>query len=497
MIVQEDPRVSVSQSEARLIDSLKKLGGKTDGASLASDLKVPESSIFPLANLLEGKGYVRTREDAEEVFTLTEEGRYCLDKGLPEARMISFLSSRSGEAPLKDLSRELKPQEVSAALGWGRRSGVVAIEKRGGEAIASLKGKYDPSLQDALQKLASVEGVQGGKAEATPDQIRQLMERGLISSKTEKIIHIELIKEPAASTESAKLTSEMIKSGSWKGVRLRPYDVTASPPVLTIGKKHPYLEFLEEVREILFSMGFEETTGPYVESEFWNFDALYQAQEHPARAVHDNFRVRGPEPNIDAPAKLIGAVKKTHESGGDTGSKGWGYSWDVNIAKQPVLRTQTTAVSVRTLFKRREPPVKTFCLSKVFRPDAIDSRHMLEFDQLDGIIGNEGINVRHLLGILSEFARQLGFKDIKFTPGYFPFTEPSIEAYAKHPKLGWIECLGSGLFRPEVLAPLGIDFPVIAWGIGIDRLAMIRLGVDDIRDLHTMDLGKLREWGWR
>jgi phenylalanyl-tRNA synthetase alpha chain len=278
---------------------------------------------------------------------------------------------------------------------------------------------------------------------------------------------------------------------------LRPYDVTASPPVLIIGKKHPYLEFLEEVKEILISMGFEETVGPYVESEFWNFDALYQAQEHPARAVHDNFRVGGPVPNIDAPIELINAVKKTHENGGLTGSKGWRYKWSIDIAKQQVLRTQTTAVSVRTLFHRREPPVKTFCLSKVFRPDAIDSSHMIEFSQLDGILGDRGINVRHLLGILSEFAKQLGFKEIKFTPGYFPFTEPSIEAYAKHPKMGWIECLGSGLFRPEVLAPLGINFPVIAWGIGIDRLAMIRLGLDDIRDLHSMDLGRLREWGWR
>jgi phenylalanyl-tRNA synthetase alpha chain len=489
--------VSVSQSEARLIDSLKKLGGKADGTSLATDLQVPESSIFPLANLLEGKGYVKTWEEMGEVFTLTEEGRYCLEKGLPEARMVKFLSSMGGTASLKDLNKALKAQEISAALGWGRRSGVVTVEKRGGEALASLKGEFDPALDDSLRKLASAEGARGSKAAANPDQIKQLIERGLLLSKTAKVIHVELIKEPPTSQESARLTSDMIKNGSWKAIRLRPYDVTASPPVLTIGKKHPYLEFLEEVKEILFSMGFEETTGPYVESEFWNFDALYQAQEHPARAVHDNFRVKGPEAQIDAPAKLISAVKRAHESGGDTGSKGWGYSWNLDIAKQPVLRTQTTAVSVRTLFQKREPPVKTFCLSRVFRPDAIDSRHMLEFEQLDGIIGDKGINVRHLLGILSEFARQLGFKDIKFTPGYFPFTEPSIEAYVKHPKLGWIECLGSGLFRPEVLAPLGIDFPVIAWGIGIGRLAMIRLGVDDIRDLHTLDLGRLREWGWR
>ncbi len=488
--------MSVSQSEARLIDSLKKLGGKADGASLASDLQVPESSIFPLANLLEGKGYIKTREETGEVYSITEEGHYCLERGLPEARMFKFLSSGGGTAPLKDLSQVLKPQEISAALGWGRRSGVIAVEKRGGAILAVLKGEYDAALGEALRRLSSAEGPRGKGGAASPDQIKQLIERGLLTSRSVKTINIELVKEPPTATESAKLTSDMLKNGSWKSIRLRPYDVTASPPVLSVGKKHPYLEFLEEVKEILFSMGFEETSGPYVESEFWNFDALYQAQDHPARAVHDNFRIIGPDPRIDAPASLIRAVKRTHETGGDTGSKGWRYSWSLDIAKQPVLRTQTTAVSVRTLFQKRKPPVKTFCLSKVFRPDAIDSRHMIEFDQLDGIIGDRGINVRHLIGTLSEFARQLGFKDIKFTPGYFPFTEPSIEAYVKHPKLGWIECLGSGLFRPEVLAPLGIDFPVIAWGIGIGRLAMIRLGVDDIRELHTMDLGRLREWGW-
>lgn len=488
--------MSVSQSEARLIDSLKKLGGKANSPSLAEALGVPESSIFPLANLLEGKGYVRTREEKEERFSLTEEGVHCLQNGLPETRLVKLLSSQGGSAPLRDLAKALKPQEISAALGWGRRSGIVTVERRGTESFASLKGEYKPDLEKTLSALASKQPGEGSK-DLNHDHIRQLVERGLVVPRDIKILFIELLREPPPIVESATLTSEMIRDGTWKDIRLRPYNVSASPPLLLVGKKHPYLEFLEEVKEILFCMGFEETTGPYIENEFWNFDALYQAQDHPARAVHDNFRVTGVEPYIDAPPKLISAVKRVHENGGETGSRGWRYRWSLDLAKQPVLRTQTTAVSVRTLFQRRLPPVKTFCLSKVFRPDAIDSRHMIEFSQLDGIWGDRGINVRHLMGVLSEFAKQLGFREIKFTPGYFPFTEPSIEAYARHPKLGWIECLGSGLFRPEVLAPLGIDFPVIAWGIGIDRLAMIRLGLDDIRDLHTMDLGRLRSWGWR
>jgi len=139
-----------------------------------------------------------------------------------------------------------------------------------------------------------------------------------------------------------------------------------------------------------------------------------------------------------------------------------------------------------------------FCLSKVFRPDVIDAKHSVEFHQLDGIIGDYVINFRHLLGILATIAKELGFEAIKFVPGYFPFTEPSVEGFVKHPKLGWVECLGAGLFRPEVLKPLDIDYQVIAWGIGVDRLAMIRLGINDIRDLHTMRLDKLRDSNyWR
>jgi len=129
----------------------------------------------------------------------------------------------------------------------------------------------------------------------------------------------------------------------------------------------------------------------------------------------------------------------------------------------------------------------------VFRPDVLDAKHSMEFTQLEGIIGDRNITLRNLLGLLKKFAKALNLGEVKFRPGYFPFTEPSVESFVKHPKLGWVEFVGSGMFRPEVLMPLGIDFPVIAWGIGFDRLAMIRLGIDDIRELYTKKLDLLRE----
>ncbi len=371
------------------------------------------------------------------------------------------------------------------------------IDRSGPIAEVILKKREPPDMDGLIKKIANKPELK----ELMPEELERLKEldrRGLVTLRSSKTLIVELVGEvPLPEAEMCRvLTSDVIKSGRWRSLRLPPYDVTASPPSIIIGKKHPYLEFLEEVKEILFAMGFEEAAGPYVESEFWNFDVLFQAQDHPARAIHDSFQVKGVRSHIDAPEELISKVKVAHESGGDTGSRGWRYAWKREIASRPILRSQTTSVSVRYLSEHKSPPVKAFCLSKVFRPDVVDSKHMVEFCQLDGIMGDHGINVKHLLGILNEFAMELGFKEIKFKPSYFPFTEPSIEAYVRHPTLGWIECLGSGLFRPEVTKSLGIDFPVIAWAFGIDRLAMIRLGVDDIRELHTSNLGMLREKGW-
>ena len=487
--------MSLSQSEVEFLNTLDLLGGKADSSTIASKMGVPESSIFPLSSLLAQKGYVKITESTKEKFFLTDEGEFCASRGMPETRLIAFLKQRGGQVPLNELSAVLKQNEISAVLGWGKRTGALSIEKKPDGPYVILK-KEVPAYYDSL--LTKIRSGSQSFDKKEYSFLLDLVSRGLVAKKDQKEIFVELApgKPLEYRATVSVLTSEIIKSGKWREISLRPYDISAAPPELKIGKKHPYLEFLQEVKEILFSMGFEETEGQFVETEFWNFDILFQAQDHPARAVHDSFQIKDISVSIDAPPELIESVKVVHESGGNTGSRGWNYRWDITMAKRPLLRTQTTVNSVRYLHSHKTPPVKAFSLSKVFRPDVIDSRHMVEFCQLDGIVGDQGINVRHLLGILQEFSRQLGFKRIKFRPSYYPFTEPSIDAYVEHPKLGWIECLGAGMFRPEVLGPLGIAFPVIAWGIGIDRLAMIRLGINDIRELHTDDLGKLRRWGW-
>jgi len=242
------------------------------------------------------------------------------------------------------------------------------------------------------------------------------------------------------------------------------------------------------------SLGFVEMTGPLVELAFWNFDALFQAQNHPAREVHDTFMIRKPRHGSLPDRQMVERVKLTHENGWKTGSRGWGYEWSEEEASRLVGRTQGTALSVRTLAAGIDPPAKHFSIARVFRPDVLDRTHLVEFNQCEGIIADRGLNFRHLLGILRMFALEIAEEEnFAFVPSYYPFTEPSVDLVGySEAQGGWVELGGAGIFRQEVTQPLGVEIPVIAWGMGIDRLAMFSLGIDDIRELFSQNLEWLR-----
>jgi phenylalanyl-tRNA synthetase alpha chain len=253
-------------------------------------------------------------------------------------------------------------------------------------------------------------------------------------------------------------------------------------------------EFLKIVREIFIELGFEEVHGPIVEMEFWNFDALFQAQDHPAREIHDTFFLKL-DLKGEVDPQVAERVAKTHEDGWVTGSLGWRYKWSLEKALRLILRTQTTAVTIRTLHERGEGEYRVFTIGKVFRPETLDPKHSMEFYQADGIVVGKSVNFKHLLGILETFARKLGLSKVMFKPAYFPFTCPSAEGYVWHEKLGWVEFVGCGVFRPEVTIPAGVkNCKVLAFGMGLDRLAMTLLEIDDIRELHTPDIEKLKDY---
>ncbi|MHA1197131.1 MAG: phenylalanine--tRNA ligase subunit alpha [Promethearchaeota archaeon] len=311
-----------------------------------------------------------------------------------------------------------------------------------------------------------------------------------------KAINIKDIKELK---QVSKITSDMIIRGTWKEYELKPFNVTIPGPSLKAGKTHPLINLINEIREVFLSMGFTEIRGPIVESAFFNFDALFQPQDHPARELHDTFYLNNPKTAKLPSRDRVLAVKTTHENGGDSGSLGWQYEWSEEIAKKTLLRTHTTATTIRRLaqfYERNEKkPVKVFSVDRVFRNEKVDKSHLAEFTQIEGIVIDDNVTLCDLIGLLSEFYRKLGFKKIVTRPGFFPYTEPSMEVSVYFDKLGeWLEMGGSGIFRPEVTYPWGIKEPtrVLAWGQGLERIAMLYYDRNDIRDFYINPIKWLR-----
>lgn len=486
----------LSGVELRVLKALRRAGSEVTASQLATEEDVDRSALMSALERLASKGLVKLERVEDELLELTPEGLSYAERGLPERRLYEAVTA--GPATPAELGARLGLDgwALSIALGWARRKGWVKVE---GGLVKALRAPELDEDEAALRRLAEHGPTLASSLGVSRECVRRLKERTLISSKPLVEVKVKLTDKglalteiPEAPVEVGALTPELLRTEAWASVKFKPYDVSAEPPPVYPGRKHPYLEFLEEVRRVLVAMGFEEAEGPFVETEFWNFDVLFQAQDHPAREIHDSFRVKRPSRGWVEDPELEERVKRTHEDGWVTGSTGWRYRWDPEVARRLVLRTQTTAVSMRYLATHKSPPVRMFCLSKVFRPDVLDAKHSMEFMQLEGIYGDHGVSLRHLLGIIEELASALGLGEVKFKPGYFPFTEPSVEGFIKHPKLGWVEFVGAGMFRPEVLKPLGVEFPVAAWGIGIERLAMIALGIDDIRELHSRRLDWLR-----
>ncbi len=409
------------------------------------------------------------------MYCLTEEGKKYLRFGLPELNLVRLLEK--GPSNIEDARKAV--DNFSVALSWAKKKEWVRMD---GNRIALLEKPKHAEEQDALAKIDSREDV--------PDNIlKMLIQRKLVSEIKDSATRAENL----AGKEIAALTPELIKTGLWKDAKLRPYNVSATGKKTYPGKKQHYMAFLDYVRSKLVAMGFEEMSGPLIETEFWNMDALYMPQHHAARDIHDAYFIKEPKHSPELDKKILERVKKSHEKG-VAGSRGWEYQYDTERAHRLILRTHGTVLSAKTLAAGPKIPGKYFSIMRCFRYDVVDATHLPDFYQVEGIIVDKGLNFRHLIGVLRMFAKEFANSEkIKLVPGYFPFTEPSVELHVKHSELGWIELGGAGIFRPEMTIPLGVDMPVLAWGLGIDRIGMCNMGISDIRDLFTHDLKKLRE----
>lgn len=404
-------------------------------------------------------------------FELTQEGKKYLEKGLPEANLVKILKK---PMPI-DIAKK-KIENFDIAIKWGKKSGWLKIDS--GKLILLIKPKEFP-LYNSLLKIK--QGKQIG-----PHDIDLLLKRKLIKKQSEA--------KKFEGKEVSELTPELIKSGLWRKVKLKPYNVEVIGKKKWAGKRQPYNQFLNEVKRKLVELGFKETRGPIIELEFWNFDALFQAQNHPSRDWAQTYVLKNPKYGNLPDKKIVEKVKATHENGWKTGSSGWGYKWNPKKAAQLMPVAHDTALSPKILSsKELKIPGKYFQIMRCYRPDVIDATHGVEFNQLGGFVIGKEMNFQNLLGLLKMFATEIACAEkVKFLPDYYPFTEPSVQLSAKHVEMGWIEFAGAGIFRPELTLPLGVKEPVIAWGLGIDRLAMFKLGIKDIRNLFSQDLNWLR-----
>lgn len=284
-------------------------------------------------------------------------------------------------------------------------------------------------------------------------------------------------------------TVENLVTGKWKELEFEQIDVEAPLPLLNYGKKNPLVDFIDEVKEILVGMGFSEIEGDLIQSSFWNFDALFIPQDHTARDMQDTFYVSTKnklEPDLPHDEDLIKRVASVHQ-------QNWQYIWKKEESVQYVLRTHTTPVTIQYLSNTKPEQDKVFLIGRVFRNEKVSFKHLVEFHQVEGIYTHKNANLRELIGIQSEFYKKMGIKKIKFWPTFFPYTEPSLQSMIYNERMDkWMELFGMGIFRPEVTKPLGIDNPVLAWGGGFERLAMLRFDLNDIRELYSNNLSWLK-----
>jgi len=494
---QEDKLSALSPRDRQVLKEIS--DGLTDPKEIAERLKIKEVSVISSAEGLAEKGLIGLDKKVEEVYALTEEGAQYAEIGLPERRILDIAGADG--VPIS----EIKDPSLKVGIGWLKKKGWANVEagkiKPTGEAPA---GKDEETLE-----ALSFQGQTSASA-LDEEALKVLKSRGLVESRVQKswCLKVDPAKREMKFGEVNlyisvnRITTDMIKNGVWgaekKGEsyfryngglhRASPYDVTLPAERIYLGKVHPYQRLLSRMREIMLEMGFTEIKGEIVQPSYWNFDALFQPQDHPAREMQDTFY-------LDTKAEIpdYSRVKEMHERGGEVGSTGWGGIWDPEVARREVLRTHTTSITIKYLADHPNPPVKAFSIDRVYRREAIDPTHTPEFEQLEGVIMDEGLTFANLLGVLKEFYAKMGFDEVRFRPGYFPYTEPSVEPEVYIEGLGWVELGGAGVFRREVTAPFGIDHPVLAWGLGVGRLAMLRLGLKDLRLLYQSDVGWLRD----
>ncbi|KAI8849008.1 tRNA synthetases class II core domain (F)-domain-containing protein [Chytridium lagenaria] len=470
-----------------VLTTVNDIGEIRDSGSLIHDgSPLNQVQLLGVLNALQSREIIAYKPIEAEHWVLTSEGTLIADTGSHEAKVFNAIPE--GDAGITDAELQAKVGS-SAKFGLGAAFKNKWVKKLdGGKGVVRTVASIVDATQNDLVEIRNTGTHSNAKI------VTDLKKRTLIEKK--KVTTFNVTKGPNftlnVQKEATDITFEMMTSGAWKSAPFKKYNisdlVSGIPP--KGGYFHPLMKVREEFRQIFFELGFTEMpTNKFVDSSFWNFDALFQPQQHPARDAHDTFFLKDPATDDKFPQDYMERVKEIHTNGG-FGSIGYGYDWKKEEAEKLLLRTHTTAVSSDMLYKLAQEetfrPVKYFSIDRVFRNETTDATHLAEFHQIEGVVADRGLTLGDLIGVLHGFFKKLGIEKLRFKPAYNPYTEPSMEIFSWHEGLNrWVEIGNSGMFRPEMLRPLGLpeDVNVIAWGLSLERPTMIKYGYDDIRDL--------------
>lgn len=483
---------SLSNPQRRLLRAMQESGTQTTW-SITSILEECEwndqaQAAGAALGLVEA-GFADVEERSTVKWTLGPEGKAALEHGLLEARLWTWLSNaEEGKSSMQDLQSSGIVEKHETGIGIGLLKGL-GVEIESGCLIIPTDSMAEEIIQERSDFLSNI--VEGPLLDHFKGR------KGLLQS-SESTARTWSITEAGSSAENldevdeiVELTPEMLQGEDWRNMTFKSFDQTLESTTPTTGKPHPMQSLIERIRSVFLEMGFSEIDGDYVQSAGWNMDALFIPQDHPAREMQDTFYLDEPA-SLEIDEEKLKQWKDIHQHGGDTGSTGWGGEFSDEIARKGLLRTHTTVNTIKHLADAPDEPCRVFAVGRVFRKESIDRTHLPEFHQIEGIIMEPGANLPMLVTTLKTFYAKMGYPEVRVRPAYFPYTEPSLEVEVKW-RGKWLELGGAGIFRPEVSEPLGVKWPVCAWGMGLERLAMLVLGLDDIRQLYISDLEWLQE----
>ncbi|KAL0365521.1 UNVERIFIED_CONTAM: Phenylalanine--tRNA ligase alpha subunit, cytoplasmic [Sesamum angustifolium] len=461
-------------AEEAVLGYLEKNEEISDSGKFAEEKGINHDEIVNIIKSLNGFRLVDAQDIKKERWVLTSEGDLYAKYGSPEVQLFSAV-------PPEGITREELQEKLKASIY--KIGSTQAIKNKWIEMGKSQVSRKVQHVDDKVRSLLiQIQNGEDGKGYSVKKGPKYAPKRKKVAT---------------------DLTRENLQRGDWKELEFKEYNFLAKGQPTEGGCLHPLLKVRRQIQMIFLQMGFEEMpTNNFVESSFWNFDALFQPQQHPARDSHDTFFLKNLQP-LEGCLKIMLSGLNEFMNLEVMGLGGMGMNGRerkltrifcgltlllfppecymhllscANVHLPSLFSIKHNAWECYSGFRGPFAPKRYYSIDRVFRNEAVDRTHLAEFHQIEGLICDRGLTLGHLIGVLHDFFSRLGMSKLKFKPAYNPYTEPSMEIFSYHEGLQkWVEIGNSGMFRPEMLLPMGLpeDVQVIAWGLSLERWILV------------------------